>query len=192
MSKVFQSTGSNPFQPIALENKPVACVTDYNKESDKFIIEYSEVDHVKVTGEKDTDFIIDKRVHEVSRTPRQEYIDSFRDDVGILNIIEKVRLSGDATLLDQTHRVGVPGSEKDALGREVEDVADYTAYQVEKIQALEAYKKGVATARQLQAIEGFSGLSFQELARMKDDDIDVVVTSILQKMEQEKAPKEGN
>lgn len=192
MSKVNQSIGSNPFCPIRVEVRPVASKTDYHKDSDNFIIDYAEVDHVKITGEKDTDFILDKQVHEISRTPRQDYIDSFRDDVGILNIIEKVRLSGDWTLLNQTHRVGIPSEEKDALGRPVEAIADFTQYQVDKIDALEAYKKGVASSKQLQAIEAFSGLSFQELARMSSQEVDDVVKSIYDKIAAEEAAKKGN
>lgn len=192
MLKVNQSLGNNPFTPIPEEGKPVVIETDYHKDSDKFIIDYQEVEHVKITGDKDTDFIIDKEVREFSRTPRQEYIDSFRDDVGILNIIEKVRLSGDVTLLNQTGRVSIPGDEKDALGRNVENVADYTNYQVDKVDALEAYKKGIESARTLQKVEEFTGMSFAELAKLSDSELDGVLKSIQEKIAAQAAAGKEN
>ena len=173
MSKVEKSLeinniGCNPFQPNPTPHPVVE--TDYHKDEDKYIIDYSEIEKVKLTGEKDTDFIINKEVVESSRINRQDYIDSYRDDVGILNIIEKVRLSGDVTLLNQTGRVGFAGTEKDALGRPVEDVADFTNYQVDKIEALNAYKKGRESLSDLPT-DLKANNSFESIAKMSDDEI---------------------
>lgn len=41
---------SNPFQSI-VKGKPVAAVTDYHKDVDKYIIEYVEKEFVKVTDD---------------------------------------------------------------------------------------------------------------------------------------------
>lgn len=167
-SQEINTIGCNPFQPNPTPH-PVS-VTDYHKDEDKYIIDYSEIEKVKITGDKDTDFIINKEVVETSRINRQDYIDSYRDDVGILNIIEKVRLSGDITLLNQTGRTSLPGTDKDALGRPVEDVADFTNYQVDKIEALNAYKKGRETLADLPD-DLKANNSFESIAKMSDDEI---------------------
>lgn len=179
MSKVEKSqeintVGCNPFQPNLTPHPVVE--TDYHKDDDDYIIEYSEVEKVKMTGTKDTDFIINKEVVESSRINRQDYINSYRDDVGILNIIEKVRLSGDMTLFNQTGRVSLPGKEKDALGRPVEDVADFTNYQVDKIEALNAYKKGRETLADLPA-DLKANNSFESIAKMSDEEINKYIES---------------
>lgn len=59
-------------------------------------------------------FITVEEVYEKSSVDRQEYINSFRDDVGIENILKKVQMSGDMTLLNQRQAVqGEPGEVKD-------------------------------------------------------------------------------
>lgn len=78
---------------------PVPTQTDYSKDDD--IVEYEIKEYVVKTGEGDEDFVVKTRVVEKSRIKRQDYINSFRDDVGILNILAKVQATGDATLLDQ-------------------------------------------------------------------------------------------
>lgn len=160
---------NNPFSP--LKDKPKATETDYHTEQDDFIITYDVVQKVKITGEKDTDFVIKEEVVEVDRTNRQDYYNSMADEVGILNIIEKVRLSGDATLLNQTGRVAILSDEKDALGRNVEKIVDVSKYQVDQIEALEQYKKGAASFESLDP-ELKKKLSFKEIANMSDSDID--------------------
>ena len=113
---------ANPFMPMDPKKAPKHTTTNFDKDIDKFIIDYEEIDVIKKTGESETDFIVDKKVVESSRINRQEYIDSFRGDVGIMNILEKVRLTGDATLLDQTKRSPVP-SEKTGRGN-LEEIVD--------------------------------------------------------------------
>lgn len=74
-------------------------------DDDKYIIGRELKDCVVKTGDKDVDFVLDKKVVEISRVDRQEYIESFADDVGILNIMKKVALTGDTSLLNQRSRV---------------------------------------------------------------------------------------
>lgn len=165
---------SHPFQPIAPKDAPTCTKTDYHKESDKYIITYDVVQKVKMTGEKDTDFIIDEEVVEVSRINRQEFLNEEAQDMGIMNILEKVRSSGDETLFNQTHRVSMPGVEKDALGREVEDIVDVTRYQKDTVASLEGYKKGVAAYKDLDpSLKGKKSL--EEVAKMSDKDIDAYI-----------------
>lgn len=167
---------SNPFQSI-VKGKPVATETKFDTDEDKYIITYDIVKKVKMTGNKDTDFVVLDKVEEVDRINRQDYYNSNADEVGILNIINKVRLSGDITLLNQTGRVSMPGVEKDALGRPVEDVVDVTKYQVDQVEALESYKKGAAVFESLDP-ELKKKLSFEEVAKLSDAEIDAYVKGI--------------
>lgn len=181
---------SNPFQPIPKEKKPNVVVTDYNKDSDKYVIEYGEVERVKITGKKDTDFVIKKDVVEINRTLRQEILDSNADDVGILNILEKVRTSGDGTLLNQTHRVPMAGAEKDALGHNVEPVVDVTKYQVDQVAALESYKVGAAAFESLDP-DLKKKLNFEQVANLSDQEIDAYIGALIEarKVKTEKIEK---
>lgn len=165
---------SHPFQPIVSKDAPKSTVTDYHKDSDKYIINYDVVQKVKMTGEKDTDFIIEEEVVEVSRINRQEFLDEQAQDMGIMNILEKVRASGDQTLFNQTHRVSMPGVEKDALGREVEDIVDVTRYQNGTVDSLEAYKKGADAYKNLDpSLKGKK--SMEDVAKISDKDIDAYI-----------------
>lgn len=162
---------SNPFVNVDKKKMPVGTITDYHKDEDLYIIDYAEVKHVKIIGEKDTDFIENVVVEEIGRTNRQDYYDEQSGDVGILNILRKVAFSGDESLLNQTHRLSNPGSEKDALGRPVEDIVDLTDYSgVDRVQALNKFKEGAAVYQDLDpALKG--NKSFEEVAKMSDDEI---------------------
>lgn len=192
MSKVKLSTGTNPFQPI-IENKPVNTVTDYNNEDSKYIIEYGQVERVVITGKKDTDFVIKKDVKELSRVNRADYINSYDGDVGIMNILQKVRLSGDMSLLNQTGRVPLPSVEKDVEGHLLEPVVDITNYQVDRIDALESYKAGRSQLKELPE-DLVKGKSFEAVAKMSDKEIidylDGVKAAILAKNTVVKGDKE--
>lgn len=174
---------------------PTPTVTDYSKESDKYIIEYQEVEHVKMLGEKDTDFVKSLTVEEYQRKNRQDHIDSFDNEVGILNIMKKVADTGDISLYNQTKRVSLPGTDKDALGRPVEDIADYTNYVgTDRADALNAYKKGRAQFADLpDSLKGKK--SFAEVAKMSDSDIDAYIESTVKAYKEQiaatKAAQEG-
>ena len=175
---------SNPFQPLEPSKAPKATETKYDSDADKFIIHYDVVKKVKMTGEKDTDFIIEEEVVEVDRINRQDFLDEQSNDVGILNIIEKVRLSGDETLYNQTHRVSMPGVDKDSLGRSVEDVVDVTQYQKGTVESLEAYKKGVQSYNELDPklkgknkLEGVAKLSNEQIDKYIQARVDEIIKS---------------
>lgn len=156
---------------------PVPCETDYHKDEDVYIIDFQQVRHVKVIGDNDTDFIESYTVEECSRVNRQELLNEQSGDVGILNIMKKMALSGDTSLLNQTHRSSIPGSEKDALGRAVEDVVDLTRYSnIDKVDALESYKKGASVFASLD--EDLKGKkSMEEVAKLSDAEINVYLKS---------------
>ncbi len=190
---------NNPFCP--LKEAPKHSETDYHKDSDKYIITYGEVDSVKILSDKDAidpkkeiegNFVLNKKVKEVDRVSRQEYLDSQAGDVGILNIIEKVRLSGDVTLLNQTGRVAMKSTEVDALGHQVEPVVDVTRYQVDQIEALESYKVGAKAFDALDP-ELKKKMSLEQVAKMTDSEIDAFLSSRIaasqKKVEAEKGEK---
>lgn len=80
---------------------------------------------VDAKGNVDQDeFEVQEVAVETERVNRQDYINSFREDVGIANILKKVALSGDATLLNQVSRNPLP---LDADGKEI--VQDITPLQ---------------------------------------------------------------
>lgn len=56
----------------------------------------------------ENDFLVEECVVESERVNRSDYINSFREDVGIANILKKVALSGDVTLFNQIQRTPLP------------------------------------------------------------------------------------
>lgn len=79
------------------------------------------VDKVEITGKGDTDFVIKKKLVETSKVDLDEYVNSFADDVGILNIYEKITATGDTSLLQQRNRV--PGKVDENGYEEINDVS---------------------------------------------------------------------
>lgn len=156
---------------------PTPAVTDYHKDDDVYVIEYQEVRHIKVLGDDDTDFIESTSVEEFSRVNRQDLLNEQSGDVGILNIMKKMALSGDTSLLNQTHRTSFPGIEKDALGRPVEDVVDLTRYSnIDKIDALNGFKKGAEVFQNLD--EDLKGKkTLEEVAKLSDAEINEYLKS---------------
>lgn len=100
----------HPYSPVAVET-----------DEDKYIFTRELKDIVKKTGDDETDFVLDHKVVETSKVNRQEYIESFRDDVGILNIMKKVALTEDTSLINQRVRNSLPLDEDG-----VEKVVDIT------------------------------------------------------------------
>lgn len=179
---------SNPFQPLNLKNKPKAVSPhNYVDEQDLFIIEYKEVQAVKKTGEKDTDFILDSRVEVDSKVNRSEYINSFREDVGIMNILEKVRLTGDATLLNQTKRSPVP-SVKTGKGN-LEDIVDISDIPNSFIEADQAIMKGHDLFKDLPA-ELKGKLSFEDFVVKSPDIFEKYVTALKEAAKQKATESE--
>lgn len=70
------------------------------------------------------DYVVEKKAVEVGRVDMQEYVNSFREDVGIANILKKVALSGDVSMLNQVERTALPLDED---GKEM--IQDVTALQ---------------------------------------------------------------
>lgn len=84
---------------MPLFDKPQHTQTDYTQDED--IVGYTEEEYIVSTGEGDKDFVVKKRVVEFERKNRQDYINSFADDVGVLNVLKKCALSNDESLIKQ-------------------------------------------------------------------------------------------
>lgn len=165
--------GINPFYcpsqglPVPYETKET--------EDDKFIIERAMVDVVEKTGEGKQDFIIKHELQEISRVNRADYINSHREDVGILNIIKKVQLTGDATLLDQ---------------RNVEiGYADITKMPKDKMEAMDAVQEGVAAFDDLPE-DIRRKMSLEKFAQQNNSEFDALVDYVVKKVKDaQESPK---
>lgn len=96
--------------------------------ADPKVTKFAESDEYIISRELKDDYIPqndgvvkETNVYETCRFNRKEYIESFADEVGLENILRKVEMTGDQSLLNQTHRV--PGSIADD-GKEA--IVDYT------------------------------------------------------------------
>lgn len=180
MNQVKKLSGTNPFCPIDRELAPTSTQTDYHKDEDVYMLDFANVDHIVKIGEKDTDFVIDSRVEEVGRVKRDSYIKSYENEVGILNILEKVRKTGDLSLFNQVDTPVIASHEKDSLGRPVQDVVDITRYQVDKIDALESFKKGAVSFADLP--DDLKGkMTMKEIAHLSDEEILKYIDGLRQK-----------
>lgn len=137
------------------------------------IVEYVRKDKVKKVGDGEDDYIIEEVVVEASRVNRQAFIAKDADQVGVLNILEKVRRSGDVTLLNQT---GASISS---------DLQDYTKVPSSVGEALNAVAAGANSFEGLKAI--FGDVSFSELANMSTEEIQAVLNAYVVSQQ----PKEG-
>lgn len=106
------------------------------------------------------DEIRDFKVVDTEKEDRQAYIDSFADDCGVLNVLKKYSLTGDATLLQQ----------REAIYADISDIpAD--ELNVAKVQA--AADNSLGKLNQLlgtnYSAEEFAKLSTEELAKLISD-----------------------
>lgn len=121
------------------------------------IVEYVRKQKVTKIGDGEDDYLVGEEIVESSRVNRQAYIMKDADQVGVLNILEKVRRSGDITLFNQTH-LAIPEGEQ-----------DYTNVPSSVGEALNALKSGADSFAGLKAI--FGNVTFDELANMSAADI---------------------
>lgn len=140
------------------------------------IVEYVRKDKVRKIGDGEDDFVVEEVVVEASRVNRQAYIMKDADQVGIMNILEKVRRSGDVTLLNQTGAI-IP-----------EGVQDYTNVPSNTQEALAALEKGGNSFEALKAI--FGDTSFEALANMSADELAAAVQNYVDKNQQEKGEEQ--
>lgn len=60
------------------------------------IVDYYEKDVVKKIGEKDDEFVIEKKLTEFDRKNRKDYIESFKNECGVKNQIAKAVRNGES------------------------------------------------------------------------------------------------
>lgn len=148
----------NPFIP----QKREYVKTPIDESSDIITIEvFDEVEKITDDKTKKEDFVVKKVVRETSRISADEYVQSFKDDVGIENILKKVALTGDVSLLNQRQRsTGVV----DENGYEV--LQDYTGIPGDALEAAQAVKSGRDVFSSLPAdlVKGRSFAEFVETA----------------------------
>lgn len=97
----------NPCIPQKYLGPQADCIFDDSDDA-KYLISRELKDKVVKTGDGEDDYVIEPKLVETERVERQAYIESFKDDVGILNILKKVELSGDFSLLNERVRSEVP------------------------------------------------------------------------------------
>lgn len=153
------------------------------------IVNYVRKNVVKKVGDGDSDYVLEEIVVEDSRVNRQAYIDKDANQVGVLNILEKVRRSGDMTLLNQTGLTFEASGDLDSLGRPLGKIQDYSNAPKSIGEALKAVEKGAASFEGLKAI--FGDTSFDALASMSPEEITAKVNAYV--ASKQKAPEsEGN
>lgn len=121
------------------------------------IVQYDVKQVVKKVGDGEDDYVLEDKVIEVSRVNRQAWIAKDAPEVGVMNILEKVRRSGDMSLFNQTG-AAIP-----------EGLQDYSNVPESIGEALKALQTGSNSFEGLKAI--FGDTSFEELATMSADQI---------------------
>lgn len=106
----------------------------------------------------DDDYIVEEVVVEVGRCNRQAYIAKDADQVGVMNILEKVRRSGDITLFNQTHQV---------YGDDVVDITNLPS----DVEGLKASILQGQTAYEGLPKEIFGNMTYSEVAEMSQEQI---------------------
>ena len=142
------------------------------------IVEYQRSQRL-IKAESETDFLVEETVVESSRVNRKDYIESFRDDVGIANIIKKVAMTGDLSLFNQRQRDVLPHDES---GKEI--VQDLRPLQ-EGEETLAAMGDRMRTVFAAMPKELTKGMSLEDfLTKTTQADIDAFVAAL-------KAAEEG-
>lgn len=103
---------------ITAKDVPELVSTNYEN---PYIVSLELQDKVKVVDTKTGDYVIEKQVVETEKLNTFDYIQSFKDDVGIENILKKFALTEDPELLNQVKRASAPIMDD---GKEA--VQDYT------------------------------------------------------------------
>lgn len=146
----------------------------YDKcDNDGYIISGELQDKVKITDTKSGSYVIEPQFVETSRIKTQDYIDSFKDQVGIENILKRFNLVNDPELFNQVYRPSVPIAED---GKEV--VQDYSNLPNSMEEATEIAKKGMAAYKSLPA-DLVNNRSFMEFAEScSEEELNAYIAAI--------------
>lgn len=163
---------NNPFAPIDPADLAPQC--------EPIVYPETQIDYVLVPYSKEVDgdpenVVIEYKVVKKAEYKTADYINSFADDVGIQNILKKLSLSGDRSLLNQT------GREALCPDGGLEPVQDYTTVPANKTEAFNAVVAGVNAFDQLpEDIKGKMSMSqFVEL--FGQDQFNAYIQSVVEK-----------
>lgn len=163
-----------------ITSKEVPAYEPLNCKASKNIVSCELQDKVTVTDKKSGAYVIEKEVVETSRVDTQAYIDSFKDDVGIENILRKFNMVNDPELLNQVKRPTVPIGED---GKEV--IQDYTGIPTTEEEALKIAKRAMTEFDNLPK-ELTKGRTFNQFAEScTKEELLTYISSMNQKKEGE-------
>lgn len=140
MSQSVVTLDNNPFAPIAADRLAEQCKpVQFEKKTTRWVL----VPIAKKISEDSEEAVIQFKPVAKETYDIQEYIESFSDDVGIQNILRKLAISGDKSILNQTGR--------EALNPDggLEPIQDYTNVPKSKVEAFNAVAAGVAAFDEL-------------------------------------------
>ena len=180
MSKSVTMLDNNPFAPIPADRlaeqlKPI--------EFEQTITEMVLVPYSTQVGDDPENIVIrykpvKKNVYDIN-----EYVASFADDVGIQNILKKLSLTGDKSILNQT------GREALCPDGGLEPIQDYSGVPKNKTEAFNAVAAGVAAFDELpDDLKGKMSLT-QFVQLFGQDEFDAYIKNL---MVQQNPPTEGD
>lgn len=162
-------------------NKDVPSYKPLNTKASEVIVSSELQSKAVVTDKKSGSYVLQDEVVETSRVNTQEYIDSFKDDVGILNLMKKFDLCKDPSVFQQVTRATVPVEED---GKEV--IQDYTGLPKTDEEALKICTRARDEFKALPS-ELIKGRSFEDFAEScTKDELLAFIASQNQKKEGEK------
>lgn len=150
---------------VVVTKKNATCgYVPHNFDRSRDIVTLEVQDKAKVTDTKSGSFVIEQEVVETSRIDTQEYIDSFKDDVGIENVLRKFELTGDPSTINQRVRPTVPVGDD---GKEA--VQDYVNIPTNQEEAMQIAANARAAFKALPP-ELVNNRSFMEFAETCTED----------------------
>lgn len=179
MEKVVKSSIENPF--IGRTDGVVFAGQVFEDPDKDDIVEYYEKEKITKIGEGEDDYKKENVVVEYSRVNRRDYINSFRNDVGILNILRKCALAGE----DPT----------DGRFRSKQDYVDMSEMPTDMDEAFAAIKAGSDAWKNIDpALKGKATSIEQFVELMGDEQVYKFITDEVAKREAAKveaSKKEG-
>lgn len=145
-------------------------------------IDWALVPYTVAVGGNEENLVLQYKPVKKGECDLKEYIASFADEVGIQNILKKLAISGDRTLLNQT------GREALCPDGGLEPVQDYTTVPKSKTEAFNAVVNGVAAFDNLP--DDLKGkMSMEQFAQLVgQEELDAYIKARIEAL----TPKEGD
>ena len=178
--KKLNKAPSNPFCPIPAEFAPKALdPVKFETIREEWVL----IPRSKQVGDDSDNVILEYEAVKKGEIDIQEYIASFADEVGIQNILKKISLSGDTSLLNQTHR--------ESLNPDggLEPVQDYSNVPKNKTEAFNAVIEGVNAFDNLpEDLKGKMSMA-QFVQLFGQDEFDKYIASRIEALQPKETPK---